>query len=66
VDLDRRHRHLGQQTSAVEQRPQRGKLVAARTRPVSIFDRPAPRIRPGLSGHLHVGRIEDVKPSPPA
>jgi hypothetical protein len=66
VPLDRRHRHLRQQTSAVQQRPQRGELVAARMRPVLVFAHPATLLCPGLSSHLHRGRIENVQLSPPA
>src|SRR4029450_614542 len=52
VHLDRRQGHLRQETGTVEQRPQRGELVAARIRPVVVFDDPAALIRPRLEGHL--------------
>jgi hypothetical protein len=55
---------LGQQTSAVPARPQRGQLLTTCPRLVIVSDPAAALIRSGRPGNRDVGRIEEVPPSP--
>jgi hypothetical protein len=61
--VDRRQRHRTHQTGAVEPRPPCGPRVAARLRPVIVFDHTPPRICPSRSRDLDGRRLEDVPPS---